>query len=132
MELDGEGSFQMTNFSNNVWCIYHILASPVLPVISHTMITIERARYLYALLIETPIDYGSMFTSTMMSVQLLDKGFVLPYEDLTTRIKKHFKVDMIGLRFSQRRGLWVYASTMQVRLTCERLSRSRGHNDCEG
>jgi hypothetical protein len=25
--LEGEGSFQMSNFSNNVCCIYHILAS---------------------------------------------------------------------------------------------------------
>jgi hypothetical protein len=68
MELDGEGNFQMSNFSNDVRCIYHILASRVLPVISHTMITIERASCLYALLTEAPIDYGSLVTSTMMSV----------------------------------------------------------------
>jgi hypothetical protein len=43
MELDGEGRFQMCNFSNDVRCIYHILASRVLQVISHTIITIERA-----------------------------------------------------------------------------------------
>jgi hypothetical protein len=59
LELDREGSFQMINFNNNVKCIYHILASWVFPVISHTMITIEMARYLYALLTEAPIDYGS-------------------------------------------------------------------------
>ena len=40
MELDGEGSFQMSDFSNDVQCIYHILAIWVLPVISHTLITI--------------------------------------------------------------------------------------------
>jgi hypothetical protein len=68
MELEGEGSFQMSNFSNDVRCIYHILASRVLPVISHTMITIERARCLYAMLTETPIDYDSMVTSTMMFI----------------------------------------------------------------
>jgi hypothetical protein len=38
------------------------------------MTTIERARCLYALLIETPIDYGSVVTSTMTFVRLLD-GF---------------------------------------------------------
>jgi hypothetical protein len=68
MEIEGEGSFQMSDYSNNVCCIYHILASRVLPVISHTMITIERAHCLYAMLTEAPIDYGSMVTTTMMSV----------------------------------------------------------------
>jgi hypothetical protein len=68
MELEGKGSFQMSNFSNDIRCIYRILASQVLPVISHTMIIIERARCLYALLTESPIDYGSVVTSIMMSV----------------------------------------------------------------
>jgi hypothetical protein len=68
MELDRDGSFQMNDFSNDVRCIYHILASRVLPVISHTLITIERACYLYALLIEASINYGPLVTSTMMSV----------------------------------------------------------------
>jgi hypothetical protein len=68
MELEGEGSFQMSDFSNDVHCIYHILASRVLLVINHTMITIERARCLYALLTEAPIDYGSVVTSTIMSI----------------------------------------------------------------
>jgi hypothetical protein len=62
------------------------------------MITIERAHCLYALLTETPIDYDSVVTSTMMLVRLLDKGFSLPYRALITRIAEHFKVDMIGLR----------------------------------
>jgi hypothetical protein len=97
MELEGEGSFQMSDFSNDVRCIYHILASRVLPVISHTMITIEKARCLYAMLIETPIDYGSVVTSTMMFVRLLDKGFVLPYGALITWIVVRFGVDMTGL-----------------------------------
>jgi hypothetical protein len=39
-----------------------------------------------------------MVTSTMMSVQLLDKGFALSYGALITRIAKHFRVDMTGLR----------------------------------
>jgi hypothetical protein len=98
MELEREGSFQMSDFNNDVRCIYHILASRVLPVISHKMITIERAHYLYALLIETPINYGSVVTSTMMFVQILDKGFALPYGTLITRIVEHFRVDMTGLR----------------------------------
>jgi hypothetical protein len=55
------------------------------------MITIEREHCLYALLTEAPIDYGSIVTSTMMSVRLLDKGFTLPNEALITRIAKHFQ-----------------------------------------
>jgi hypothetical protein len=98
MELEGEGSFQISDFSNDVRCIYHILASRVLPIISHTMITIEKARCLYAMLTEDPIDYGSVVTTTMMSVRLLDKGFALPYKALITRITEHFRVDMTGLR----------------------------------
>jgi hypothetical protein len=101
MELEGEGSFQMSDFSNNVRCIYHILASRVLSVISHTMITIERARCLYAMLTETPIDYDSVVTSTMMSVRLLDKGFALPYRALITQIAVHFEVDITGLKEMQ-------------------------------
>jgi hypothetical protein len=97
-ELDKEGSFQMSNFSNDVWCIYHILVIRVLSVISHMMITIERAHCLYALLTKAPIDYDSVVTSTMMSVRLLDKGFTLPYGPLITQIEEHFRVDMIGLR----------------------------------
>jgi hypothetical protein len=50
------------------------------------MITIERARCLYALLTEAPIDYDFVVTSTMMSVRLLDKVFALPYEALITQI----------------------------------------------
>jgi hypothetical protein len=88
----------MSDFSNDVRCIYHILASRVLPIISHTIITIERARCLYALLTEAPINYGSVVTSTMMSVRLLDKGFMLPYRSLITWIAVHFEVDMTGPR----------------------------------
>ena len=84
MELEGEGSFQLSNFNNDVRCIYLILASRVLSVICHTMITIERARCLYALLTETPIDSSSVVTSTMMFVRLLEKGFELPYGALIT------------------------------------------------
>jgi hypothetical protein len=98
MELEGEGSFQMRDFSNDICCIYLILASWVLSIINHTMITIERAHYLYALLTKDPIDYGSVLTSTMMFVRFLDKGFTLPYEVLITWIAVRFKVDMAGLR----------------------------------
>ena len=68
MELDGKGILQTSDFSNDIRCIYHILASRVLLVINHMLITIERARCLYALLTEAPIDYDSVVTSTMMSV----------------------------------------------------------------
>jgi hypothetical protein len=62
------------------------------------MITIEMAHCLYALLIEAPIDYGSVVTSTMMFVRLLDKGFALPYGALIAQIAMRFGVDMTGLR----------------------------------
>ena len=74
IELDGEGRFLMSDFRNDVRCIYHILASLVLPVISHTLITIERAHCLYALLTKSSIDFDSLVTSTMMSVRLLDNS----------------------------------------------------------
>jgi hypothetical protein len=98
MELNEEGSLQMSDFSNDVQCIYNILASQVLLVISHTLITIKRACYLYALLTEASISYGSLVTFMMMSIQLLDKGFALPYRALITQIAKHFRVNMTGLR----------------------------------
>ena len=68
MELDKEGNFHMGDFNNDIQCIYHILASRVLPVISHTLITIVRAHYLYAPLTEASINYGSLVTFVMMSV----------------------------------------------------------------
>jgi hypothetical protein len=43
--------------------------SRVLPVLSLTMITLDRARCLYAFLTETSIDYGSVVTVAMMSVR---------------------------------------------------------------
>jgi hypothetical protein len=68
METEGKGNFQLSNLSNDVRCLYHILTSWVHPMLSHTMITIER--YLYTLLTETLIDFGSLVTTTMMSIQL--------------------------------------------------------------
>jgi hypothetical protein len=50
------------------------------------------------MLIEAPIDYGFMVTSTMMSVRLMDRDFVLLYEALITRIAVCFGVDMTRLR----------------------------------
>jgi hypothetical protein len=50
------------------------------------------------MLIEAPIDYSSVVTTTMMFVRLLDKGFALPYGALITRIAEHAGVDMTGLR----------------------------------
>lgn len=43
MEKEGEGNFQMSDFSNEVRCIYHILSSRVHSMISHTIIPKERA-----------------------------------------------------------------------------------------
>jgi hypothetical protein len=40
IELDGEGSLQMSDLSNDVRCICHILVSQVLPIISHMLIAI--------------------------------------------------------------------------------------------
>ena len=70
-------------------------------MINHTIITIERARCLYGLLTEASIDFGSLVTSTMMSVCLTDEGVALPYGALVTRIAEHTKVPMAGLRETQ-------------------------------
>jgi hypothetical protein len=88
----------MSDFRNDIRCIYHILASRVLSVISHTMITIEKECCLYAMLTKTPIDYCSVVTSTTMFISLLDRGFALPYGALITRIAVHFGVNMTRLR----------------------------------
>jgi hypothetical protein len=101
MELDEESSFQMGDFSNEVQCTYHIVASQILLVISHTIITIERARCLYALLTEAPINFGSLITSTMMSVCITNKGVALPYKALVTRIAEHIEVSMARLKETQ-------------------------------
>jgi hypothetical protein len=70
-------------------------------MISHMIITIERACCLYALLTEASINFSSLVTSTMMSVHLMDKGIALPYEALVTRITEHMEVPMVGLRETQ-------------------------------
>jgi hypothetical protein len=88
----------MSNFSNEVRCIYHILASLILPVIRHMIITMESACCLYALLTEAPIDFGSLVTSTMMLVRLTDKGIALLYGAQITQITEHAEVPMGGLR----------------------------------
>jgi hypothetical protein len=72
METEGEGSFQLSDLSNDVRCIYHILTSRVHPVLSHTMITIEQAHCLYAFLTEASIDFSSLVIATMMLVRLID------------------------------------------------------------
>jgi hypothetical protein len=70
-------------------------------MISHMIITIERACCLYALLTEASINFGSLVTSTMMSVHLMDKGIALPYGALVTQITEHTEVPMAGLRETQ-------------------------------
>jgi hypothetical protein len=97
METEGEGSFQVHDFSNEVRCIYRVVMSHVLPVLSLTMITMDRARFLYALLTETSIDYGSVVTVAMMSVRHADSCTALPYGALITRIIQHAEVDTEGV-----------------------------------
>jgi hypothetical protein len=43
METEGEGSFQIHDFSNEVRCVYRVVMSCVLPVLSLTLITMDRA-----------------------------------------------------------------------------------------
>jgi hypothetical protein len=62
------------------------------------MITIKRAHYLYALLTETLIDFGSLVTAMMMPARLTDWGIALPYGALITRIEKHTRVRIEGIR----------------------------------
>ena len=62
------------------------------------MITIERAHYLYTLLIMTPIDFGSLVSATMMSVQLTDQGIALTYGALIIHIAEYARLPIKGLR----------------------------------
>ena len=43
METEGEGSFQIHDFSNEVRCVYRVVMSCVLPVLSLMLITMDRA-----------------------------------------------------------------------------------------
>jgi hypothetical protein len=43
IEIKGKGSFQIHDFNNEVRCIYRVVMSRVLPVLSLTMITMDRA-----------------------------------------------------------------------------------------
>jgi hypothetical protein len=97
METGGEGSFEVHDFSNEVRCIYRVVMSRVLPVLSLTMITMDRARCLYALLTKTSIDYGFVVTVAMMSVQHADSCTTLPYGVLITWIVQHAEVDTDGM-----------------------------------
>jgi hypothetical protein len=97
METEGEGSFQVHDFSNEVRCIYRVVMSRVLPLLSLTMITMDRTRCLYTLLTKTSIDYGSMVMVTMMLVRHADSCTALPYGALITRIVQHAEVDTEGM-----------------------------------
>jgi hypothetical protein len=97
MEVEGECSFQVHDFSNEVRCIYQVVMSHVLLVLSLTMITMDRARCLYALLTKTSIDYGSVVTVAMMSVRHADSYTALPYGALIVRIILHTGVDNDGM-----------------------------------
>ena len=94
----GEGSFQLSDLCNDFRCIYHVLTSQILPILSHTMITMERARCLYGLLTEASIDYGILVTATMMTVRHPDKSIALPYGVLITQIVEHARVSTEGMR----------------------------------
>jgi hypothetical protein len=74
--------------------------SHVLLVLSLTLITMDKARCLYALLTEATIDYGSVVTVTMMFVWHVDSCTTLPYRALVTRIIQYARVnidDMVEL-----------------------------------
>ena len=98
MEIEGMGSFQMHDLSNDAKCIYHILVSHILPMLSLTMITIERAHCLYTLLTEYSSNFGSLVTSMMMLVQLMDPSTAFPYRALITQIVEHAEVSIAGMR----------------------------------
>jgi hypothetical protein len=71
--------------------------SRVLLVLSLTLITMDRAQCLYALLTEAAIDYGSVVTVTMMFVQHENSCTVLPYGALVTQIIQYAKVNTDGM-----------------------------------
>jgi hypothetical protein len=71
--------------------------SRVLPMLSLTMITMDRARCLYAPLTETSIDYGSVVIVVMMSVWHANSCIMLPYGALITRNVQHTGVDTKGM-----------------------------------
>jgi hypothetical protein len=97
MDTEGEGSFQIHDFNNEVRCIFCMVMSRVLLILRLTMITMDRARCLYALLTEASIHYGSVITVEMMSVQHADSCTALPYGALITRIIQHARVDTDGM-----------------------------------
>jgi hypothetical protein len=97
MDTKGEGSFQIHDFNNKVKCTYRMVMSRVLSILRLTMITMDRARCLYALLTEASINYGSVVIVAMMSVQHADSCTVLPYGALITQIIQHAKVDTDGM-----------------------------------
>jgi hypothetical protein len=92
IETKGESSFQIHDLNNEVRCIYRVVMSHVLPVLSLMMITIDRARCLYTLLTKATIDYGSVVTVTMMSIWHADTCTTLSYEALITRIIQNARV----------------------------------------
>jgi hypothetical protein len=111
--IEGEGSFQVHDFSNEVRCIYRVVMSRVLLVLSLTMITMDRARCLYTLLTETIIDYGSAVVVTMMSVRHADSCTVLPYGALITRMIQHVEMDTDGMiELALKKGLSPHAISM--------------------
>jgi hypothetical protein len=65
----------------------------VLLILSLTLITMDRARCLYALLTKVVVDYGFVVTITMMSVWHVDSCIALPYGALVTRILQHARVN---------------------------------------
>jgi hypothetical protein len=97
METKGKSRFQIHDFSNEVRCIYRIVMSRVLPVLSLTLITMEKARCLYVLLTEATIDYGSIIMTTMMLVWVADSSTTLPYVALITWIVQNTGVVTKGM-----------------------------------
>ena len=100
--------------------------SRVLPVLSLTLSTMDRARCLYALLTEATIDYGSVVMATMILVQLVDLSTVLPYGALITQIVQNAKVVIEGMiELVPEKGPITSCYSMRVIPTSESLHKNR-------
>ena len=71
--------------------------SCVVLVLSLMMITMDKARCLYALLTEAAIDYGSVVMVTKMLVRYTDSCTALPYGALITWIIQHARLVTDGM-----------------------------------
>jgi hypothetical protein len=122
IETKGESSFQIHDFNNEVRCIYRVVISHILPMLSHTMITIDRARCLYTLLTKATINYGSVVMVTTMSVWHTDTCTTLSYEALITRIIQNVRVvTECMVELASEKGLSLRDTSTLAMLTFEML-----------